>query len=168
MDDDRCVELWVASFNEEVISVLVANTAGTTPKNKVASTEIPRQKSKTGAFVVMPSVRGKLPGSNVRKSLTPTVARHKPASPPAPARRTLSVSNWLICLARLAPRDARTAISRLRAKHCERYRLATFAHAITRMTPAAPNMSHSMNRTSPTVVVEIVSTVTPVEELVAG
>jgi hypothetical protein len=74
-------------------------------------------------------------------------AKTKPATPPSPAKSTLSVSSCLTSRIRPAPSAKRTAISFWRAVALESSRLATFAQAIksTRPTTAIKMRSGSEN-----------------------
>ncbi len=74
---------------------------------------------------------------------SPANANSTPAAPPAIANTRLSASNWRTSRKRLAPIDARMAISRRRKTARESSRFETLTHAITSRSPTAPNRIHS-------------------------
>ena len=78
-------------------------------------------------------------GARTRKSRTPAIARTVPATPPAMARRRLSITSWRKMRLRLAPSAARTAISRCLRRPRERTRLLTLAQAMSSRNPTAPS-----------------------------
>ena len=65
-------------------------------------------------------------------------------------RIKLSATNCRTICTRLAPTASRTANSRVRAAERASNRLATFAHEISRTSPAAPSSNISVPPTSPT------------------
>ena len=81
----------------------------------------------------------------IRMPCSASVA-HTPSAPPAIATSTDSVSSARTIRPRLAPSDARIAISCSRAVHCAIIRIATFAHAISSVSrTAVPSMYGRMN-----------------------
>ena len=81
----------------------------------------------------------------------PSAASAHPATPPARARRRLSVTSSLTMLHRLAPRARRTAISRSRDVARASRTLAAFAQARIRSSPTAASSTMSAGRTSPVI-----------------
>ena len=71
-------------------------------------------------------------------------------APPAMPSRTLSVSNWRITRAGLAPRAARIANSRVRPVERASRRLATLAQAIRSTKLTAPSSTSKIPFTLPT------------------
>ena len=70
--------------------------------------------------------------------------------PPATPSKTLSVSNWRITRAGLAPRAARIANSRVRPVERARRRLATLTQAIKSTKLTAPSSTSRIPFTLPT------------------
>ena len=112
---------------------------------------MPTVNSNTVPFTPISSPRGKPPGTIASTGCTPQVASAIPSAPPTMESRQLSVSNCRSTRAQLAPSAARIANSRLRAAARASNRFATFAHAINKTSPTAPNNVRSIPLTSPTI-----------------
>ena len=80
---------------------------------------------------------------------TPNAASSNPNTPPVTLNAIHSTSNCRTNRQRLAPSAVRTAISVCRPAARANRRLATFAHAITKTHPTAPNNTHKARRTRP-------------------
>ena len=93
------------------------------------------------------SIRGQQANEDLQACGRLPSARQAPARTPT---TRLSVNNCCTNLLLEAPSAPRTAISRSRPLVRARVRLATFAQAISRINPTAPNSSRSLGRTAPT------------------
>ncbi len=126
-----------ASFRNVTRSSRVARSAGRRLKTTGLRRERTTEKARTRRSTTTSSKKG----SNVTERMRsrPQAARRRPRAPPARARTRPSVKSWRRRRLRLAPRAARTAVSRCRAAPRASMRLATFAQATasTRTTATA-------------------------------
>ena len=109
-----------------------------------------RQREEEHAQVDPRFVRARDAGqAAAEEGLTPRAARTTPSRPLGSASTRLSATSCASSVARSAPRDERTAISRRRASARASSRWATFTQAIRRRKTTAPERSTSAGRTPP-------------------
>ncbi len=124
----------------------VTCNAGIIPKNKALRRETARLTVKTRASTCRYVPLGTIPDVALVMISSHHRATTKPSVPPQSNRSALSVRSCRIMRAREQPRAARTAISRWRFTPRARSKLATFAQAIRRTSPAAPAIIHKPRR----------------------
>ena len=125
-------------------------SAGISPNKTPVTTDAPAANRNTGQCSDTSLIRGVSAGSSVTSACNPAAAASSPTSPATAPSTTLSESSCRTSLDPVAPSALRTAISRSRPAARASIRFATFAHAISRISPTAPNSSISRGRISPT------------------
>ncbi len=116
-----------------------ASSAGTRPKKIPVNSDTPNVKPRTGRLTVTSRNVDSDAGAIAINAFVPHHASARPRTPPSADSITLSVSNCLTILQRLAPSPVRTAISFRREVARASKRFATLAQAINKTRPTAPN-----------------------------
>ena len=135
----RCLRSWMLppSLSAGARSVRVVSSAGARPNTKPVKTVSPIVNISTRASGFMSKLTGIGNGILIcdaqRNSHTLTI---NPSTPAATATSMLSVINWRINRARLAPNANRTAISRRRPAARASIMFATLEQAISTTKPA--------------------------------
>ena len=138
------------SLSDSFMSIRALWMAGASPKRTPVKSVAPSVKPSTGRSRLVSPKRGTSCGMRDESRATPQSAKSRPSRPPTHASSVLSVSNWRMMRARLAPSATRTAISRPRPAARASNRFATLAHAIKSTNPTAPSRTSKVGRKSPT------------------
>ena len=134
----------------DAVSVRPAESAGTSPNSTTVASVTTDPKSSTGGFMTIPNPVGNAPPAIAWTSRSVTIATGMASTPPTTASTVDSVSSCATRRPRLAPIDARIAISPAREAPRARSKFATLTHAISSTSSVAPNASviPSVARTS--------------------
>ena len=147
----RALPRAAASFQFRVCRARVNCSAGAKPKSMLVTRETPILNANTQPSKRISSMRGmRLAGANWIRVSTPQRATMRPSNPPMTPSTALSVSSCRARRQRVAPSDARMAISCLRADARESNRLATFTQAISSTQPTAPRKTNRAGLALPT------------------
>jgi hypothetical protein len=117
---------------------------------KAATTEMAAVNRRTRPSTIALGARVSPSGFSASNHGVATLARRTPATPPSRLSIRLSVKSKRTRCAKLAPRAARTAISRRRPAARADSRLARFAHAISRTKATTAESTRSARRSRPT------------------
>ena len=138
------------SFSVSFMSRCDTCIAGARPNMIPVTNATNPVKTSTFASILMACACEIVSGINVFNTRSPAIESNSPTAPPITASKTLSVKNCLVRRDRPAPRAKRNAISFCRAAARASNKLATFAHAINRTNPTAPNSTRRAGLMSPT------------------
>ena len=125
----------------------LACRAGASPKSSAVTNETPSVNKRTGWSIATFASSGMESGGTMaRMTRKAPKASAAPRTPPNVESSTLSVSNWRMSRPRVAPSEARSAISRCLVAARESKRFETLAQAISRSMPTAPKRIQSTSR----------------------
>ena len=136
------IRLRPVSFITAAAFVFDTNSAGARPKTRLVTTQRPTRIASTRPSTVNRIQYGTFRPKASAMNCTPNLDNQSPSPPAAKASIRFSTINCRTIRQRVAPTDARIAISRARPADRARSRLATFAQAMSR-TNAAVAMSAS-------------------------
>ena len=131
-------------------SMRAPRRAGPTPKSTTVTTVTASVNSSTEVSSGTPWTCGSRSAASRPSTRELHAASASPRIDPPSASSRLSTNSWRAMRHGLAPRQARSAISRVRALARASSRLATLAQAIRSTVPTAPAGSAAGPRTSPT------------------
>ena len=154
ISDDRsqsrpAISLRPPSLRVETRLVREETMAGMVPKMSPAANESSTEKVRTRRSTPASAARGTLLPMSRRTAGVARNASPQPARPPIALKARLSTSNWRTMRLRPAPNAERIAISRCRSRMRASIRFAMLPQAITNTSMAAPRMTRSAGRLSP-------------------